>query len=249
VPVPDLHSTLHLDMLHRFKRRSLLSRVFEAVRTSARTPDLYGLHWGDPDYVEPLRFIRDRYVLPYVNPKQTALEIGPGGGRWTRYLLRFDKLYVVDYYQELLDELKKHFDAPNMIFVKNSGTDFPGVAPASVDYVFSFGAFVHLEVDLIASYLRSLAPILTTSANVVVQYSDKTKVMARENAGFSENTPETMRKMVVAAGYEILEEDLTTLWHSSVVRFRRAARQGGTGTIQCDGPAQTTGAGCGEAAS
>jgi hypothetical protein len=46
------------------------------------------------------------------------------------------------------------------------------------------------------------------------------KVMGREMLpNFGENTPEKMRSMVSTAGFTILEEDLTTLWHSSLIRF------------------------------
>ena len=61
--------------------------------------------------------------------------------------------------------------------------------------------------------------ILKPGANAVIQYSDKTKIMAQLNESFSQNTPEKMRTMVLNAGYTILEEDLTTMWHSSVIRF------------------------------
>jgi ubiquinone/menaquinone biosynthesis C-methylase UbiE len=180
---------------------------------------IYGLEWGDPELVPPLRFIRDQYVQPYVNPQQVALEIGPGGGRWTRYLLGFKTLHVVDYHKELLDELRKNVNEPNMVFIKNNGTDFPGVDPHSIDYLFSFGTFVHFDLPLIEEYLANLGRILKPGANVVIHYSDKTKIMAQLNPGFSDNTPEKMRKMVTDAGFRILQEDLTTMWHSSLVRF------------------------------
>ncbi|MGB1249841.1 MAG: class I SAM-dependent methyltransferase [Candidatus Promineifilaceae bacterium] len=168
---------------------------------------------------EPLVFVRDRYIVPYVKPDQTALEIGPGGGRWTRYLLNFKQLYAVDYHEELLTQLKKVFDRPNIAFVKNDGTDFPGIPEQSIDYLFSFGVFVHLDLALIEAYLANMKPLLKPTANVVIQYSDMTKIMGQINTGFSKNTPEIMRKMVLDAGYTILEEDLTTLWHSSIIRF------------------------------
>jgi hypothetical protein len=79
--------------------------------------------------------------------------------------------------------------------------------------------FVHLDVDLIEEYLHNMRPILKPGANAVIQYSDKTKVMAQAISSFSDNTPERMREMVTAAGYTICEEDLTSLWHSSIVRF------------------------------
>jgi ubiquinone/menaquinone biosynthesis C-methylase UbiE len=126
----------------------------------------------------------------------------------------------VDYYQELLDELRKNIpNRPNVVFVKNNGTDFPSVPDNAVDYIFSFGTFVHLQASVIDAYLGNLGRILKSGGNAVIQYSDKTKVMARENPAFFQNTPDEMRAMVTRAGFRIVEEDVTTLWHSSLIRF------------------------------
>lgn len=218
--MPDLNTSLHLDMLKRFKKRNKLPlRLLKAIKKELFSKDVYGLKWGDPDVVPPLRFIRDRYVLPYVNAKHNAVEIGPGGGRWTRYLLGFKKLYVVDYHNELLEELKKNFNETNIIFIKNNGTDFPYVERDAIDYVFSFGTFVHLDNHIIEAYLNNIKSIVKTGAHIVIQYSDKTKIMAQLNKDFSNTTPDKMRQMVLNAGYKIIEEDLTTLWHSSVICF------------------------------
>jgi SAM-dependent methyltransferase len=215
----DLETTLHLDMLRAFQRSraSLPIRLYRAMKREL-APSVYGLNWGDPDTVEPLRFIRDRYVMPYVRSDQTGLEIGPGGGRWTRYLIGFRKLHVVDYYDEMLHELRKNFSTPNMVFIRNNGMDFPGVEDHSIDYLFSFDAFVHLDVPIIEGYLKNMKRLLKPGSNVVLHYSDKTKVMAQYE-GFSDNNPAMMRRLVTENGYKILEEDLTSMWHSAVVRF------------------------------
>ncbi len=131
----------------------------------------------------------------------------------------FKKLYVVDYYPELLAEMKRNFKRSNLKFVKNNGTDFPGINDHSIDYLFSFGTFVHLDTNLVAEYLSNMKRILKAGANVVIHYSDKTKIMAQINDGFSDNTPERMRSLVLDAGYKICEEDLTSMWHSSIIRF------------------------------
>lgn len=218
--MPDLNTSLHLDMLNRFKKRNRLPlRLLKAIKKEIFSKNIYGFKWGDPDVVAPLKFIRDRYVLPYVNATHTAVEIGPGGGRWTKYLLGFGKLYVVDYHSELLKELKKNFNKTNITFIKNNGTDFPDIEEGCVDYLFSFGMFVHLDNNLIEAYLKNMKSIVKPGANIVLQYSDKTKIMAQLNKDFSDNSPDKMRKMVSNAGYKILEEDLTTMWHSSIIRF------------------------------
>jgi len=171
--------------------------------------------------VAPLKFMKERYVLPYVNAQHTVVEIGPGGGRWTQYLLGFKSIIVVDFYAEMLDQLKININKPHIRYVKNNGTDFPGIEKDSIDYLFSFGTFVHLDVHLIEAYLKNMREIIRPAANVVIQYSDKTKIMAQQEQSFSDNTPENMRRLVTEAGYTILEEDVTTLWHSSIIRFTK----------------------------
>jgi hypothetical protein len=208
--MPSLTDPIHLNMLHNSHKSGEPQRL-----------GFYGLQWGDPNCAPSLKFIRDRYILPYINFDHTAIEIGPGGGRWTRYLFSFRSLYVVDHHQELLDELIKTFKAPNLILIKNSGTNFPRIPQNSVDFVFSFGVFVHLDQDIIADYLRCLHPIVTDAANIVIQYSDKTKEDAKNNMGFSQNTLNDMRRLVIKMGYTILEENLTVLPHSSIMRFRK----------------------------
>jgi len=161
--MPRLDTRLHLNMLKNFKRRNLsLSRFFRILRRQLMTGGIYGMEWGDPETVEPLRFIQDRYVLPYVHRDHTAVELGPGGGRWTQYLLGFRTLYAIDYHDELLDQLRRNFNTPNMIFIKNNGSNFPGITTNSIDYLFSFGLFVHLELDIIDSYLINMHTILKT---------------------------------------------------------------------------------------
>jgi len=218
--MPDLNTTLHLDMWRDYRKQtSLLRRLRHAVGRAVAPKDLYGLQWGDPEVFPPLQFVRNRYVRPYVSPDHVALEIGPGGGRWTRYLLGFRQLNVIDCHAELLQELKRNFRRDNMRFIVNNGCDFPGVPRESIDFVFSFACFVHLDAPLIEAYLKNIASILKRGGNAVIHYSDKSKIMAQINPNFSDNTPERMRQMVSQAGFTILEEDLTTMWHSSIIRF------------------------------
>ena len=206
-------------MLTNWRRRnSLPRRLRRAVRELRQ--NIYGLDWGDPETVEPLTFIKNRWVIPYVKSDQTAVEIGPGGGRWTQYLLGFQRLYVVDYYEELLSELRRNFGRySNVVFVHNAGTDFPGIPQGEIDFVFSFGTFVHLDAPIVEAYLHNVKAILKHGGNAVIHYADQTKVMAQENPGFSQNNPDMMRRMVRGAGFKVLEEDLTTMWHSSLIRF------------------------------
>ena len=213
-----MSTDLHLGMFAEWRSRNFLAkRLRRLFRLKA---PIYGLEWGDPEIVPPLQYIRDQYVLPYIDRNHVAVEIGPGGGRWTRYLLGFGKVIAVDLYSDVLDHLRNNFGSKrNLVFIRNNGSDFPGIEQGTVDFAFSFGTFVHLDVETITSYLQGLRAIMKQSGNIVVQYSDKTKVMAQLNEGFSDNDPVRMRAAVRAAGFRIIEEDTTSLWHSSVMRF------------------------------
>jgi SAM-dependent methyltransferase len=218
--MPSLDSDIHSHMLRDGREaRRLRARLRAAARALFSKPPPYGLEWGDPDHVEPLVYVREHFLEPYLSPNGTVVEIGPGGGRWTRYMLVARRIYAVDYHQELLDELRKTINRPNVTFVKNHGSDFPDVPDHSIDFIFSFGCFVHLDQDIIAHYLANMRRLLLPRSNVVLQYSDKTKPLARASPGFSDNDPETMRALVLAEGYEIREEDTATLWHSGIVRI------------------------------
>src|SRR5438309_1580474 len=108
--MPSLDTALH---------RNMLAGSYARGETNEQT--LYGMQWGDPNEVPFLRFVRDQYIAPYLNFDHVALEIGPGGGRWTRYLLSFRKVIVVDYHRELLDELAKNFAVSHLTPIQNSG--------------------------------------------------------------------------------------------------------------------------------
>jgi hypothetical protein len=209
--MPSLSTKLHLDMLNQARGDG-----------QPEKQGLYGLHWGDPDKEPILKNIRDQWLGPYVRADHDAVEIGPGGGRWTRYMLGFRHIYAVDYHQELLDELRKNFAHDNISFLKNNGSDFPSIGPRSIDYIFSFGVFVHLDIEIIASYMKELKTIIKDDGNIVIQYADNDKEAARRNASFSRNNPIIMRAIVKSAGFHIVQEDTESLWHSSLMRFQPA---------------------------
>jgi len=218
--MPDLSTDLHVKMLVAAKRKhSIVRRIARSIR-KAMEPHVYGLQWGVIEDVPPLLHTLEHWLRPYVKPDQIAVEIGPGGGRWTKHLLGFRQVYAVDYYEPVLAELKANFGKhKNVTFIRNNGTDFPGIPDHSVDFLFSFGAFVHMDLPVIESYLDNIPRIMKPGGNVVIHYSDQNKIMAQESTGFSHNTPELMRAAVLARGYRILQEDTTSLWHSSLIRL------------------------------
>jgi len=182
--------------------------------------EFYGEKWGDPEKERSLKVIKAKFLTPFVNENHTALEIGPGGGRWTQYLLNFKKLYLLDLNKEFFPYLKKRFqNLQNISYHQTNGVDFPEVPKKSIDFLFSFGTFVHLDQEIIIEYLDNMKNILKENSNIVLNYSDMTRLYCITNKGFSYNTREIMRKIISDKGYEIVSEDNKT-HGTNVIHFK-----------------------------
>jgi SAM-dependent methyltransferase len=80
-------------------------------------------------------------------PTGSLLEIAPGFGRWTEYLLReADRLIGVDTTERCVETCRERFAGSRAQFFVNDGCTLPMVADASVDVVFSFDSLVHVEL-------------------------------------------------------------------------------------------------------
>lgn len=181
----------------------------------------YGYQWGDPNSREILKNVRDRFILPYIHPHQTALEIGSGGGRWSQFLTGFKKLYLVDLNDCFFSSLKQKYPADNVVCIQTNGTDLPSIEDFSIDFVFSFGTFVHIDPVDIEMYLESLKTKLSVNGTAVIHYSDKTKPLGLSERVFSYNSPDLMKALVKHHGFSIIDEDLTTLAHSALIHIAR----------------------------
>lgn len=186
----------------------------------------YGRQWGDPesDTVQPgvpgdLRAVVETYIRPYVPAGGTVLEIGPGGGRWTKYLLPAGRLILVDLNADFLPYLKRRFPDHQHKFewYQTAGAELDGIPDRSVDFVFTFGTFVHLEPDDICRYLGGIRRVLRDEGTAVVQYADKTKPNARANPSFSETTPALMAGFAARHGLTVREQNTTLLDHSAII--------------------------------
>ena len=204
----------------------------------------YGDQWGDPS-VTGLRYVlrklrhgkkvpgnlakmRRRYLEPYVTPDTVALEIGSGGGRWTHYLLRARKVVVVELNPEFFGYLRERFpeDADKLEFHETSGYEIPDVPDESIDFVFSFGTFVHIDPEDIDGYLGEIRRVLRPEGTATIHYGDRSKKFFAgrppDYAGFSDMNAPKMESFLAGHGLRVREHDRRSLNHSNVVVFGRA---------------------------
>ncbi|MES2442037.1 MAG: class I SAM-dependent methyltransferase [Pseudomonadota bacterium] len=97
-------------------------------------------------------------------PARNLLELGPGGGRWARFLIPASAGYLgIDLSAAAVDACALRFaDAPHARFVQNDGFALDAAPDGAFDCIFSFDSLVHAEIDVFHAYLpqliRKLAP-------------------------------------------------------------------------------------------
>ena len=97
-------------------------------------------------------------------PARRILEIAPGYGRWTRFLLPLCSAYFgIDLAESCVNACRARFaDVPYAAFLQNDGLSLGDVPDSSFDFIFSFDSLVHAEFEVLESYIpqviRKLAP-------------------------------------------------------------------------------------------
>ncbi len=107
-------------------------------------------------------------------PAASILEIAPGFGRWTEFLLEScDTLIGVDVTPKCIEACRERFaDRPGARFEVNDGVTLPMVADASTDFAFSFDSLVHVEIEVLSGYLDELARVLTSEGVAFLHHSN-----------------------------------------------------------------------------
>lgn len=114
----------------------------------------------------------DHVMLKNIVPGRDVLEIGPGFGRWTRKLVEISRnLTVVDISEKCIEHCKKVFGQnDNIKFYLNDGGSLESIATDSIDFVWSFDVFVHIEPIDIARYLSEFQRVLRTDGRIIIHH-------------------------------------------------------------------------------
>lgn len=134
--------------------------------------ETYGIVWGDPRQSPHLQEVVQKFLLPFAVPDSVAVEIGAGGGRWSRELIgRAGKLILVDGVAEFEIAIRHQLDCTGVVFLVSPDGRLPAIADASVDFVFSFDTFVHFDAGLFDAYVDSIGRILKPGGHFVLHYA------------------------------------------------------------------------------
>jgi SAM-dependent methyltransferase len=144
-------------------------------------------------------------LRPNIDVAGTVVEIGPGGGRWTEELQkRAAKVFGLDISQACVDTCTERFkDCDNVEFRVSSGTDLAGVDDGSVDSIWSFDVFVHINEKELRAYAAEFARVLKSGGGGVLHHG----TAGGATGGWrSDVTDEKMREVLIDAGLEVVDQ-------------------------------------------
>ncbi len=112
--------------------------------------------------------------LTGVLPAADLLEIAPGHGRCTNFLLRFCQSYRgVDLSDQCVTFCRNRFqDREDAIFFQNDGRSLAVVADQRFDLVFSFDSLVHADMDAISEYIPQILNLLKPGGIAFLHHSN-----------------------------------------------------------------------------
>lgn len=108
-------------------------------------------------------------------PANWILEIAPGAGRWTRFLLPMTRAgYLgIDLSVECVDRCRDRFrDVSWARFESNDGLSLAAAPDESFDFVFSFDSLVHVELDVLESYVPQIVRKLRRGGAAFLHHSN-----------------------------------------------------------------------------
>jgi SAM-dependent methyltransferase len=107
-------------------------------------------------------------------PTGTVLEIAPGFGRFTQFLLEQCSRFIgVDLSKKCVEECRSRFqDSGRASFHVNNGLTLPMIDDGTVDFAFSFDSLLHAEADVLRSYVAEFATKLSPDGVGFIHHSN-----------------------------------------------------------------------------
>ena len=155
--------------IHRWNERHLWPKDGDEWDGQARACHVSYTKWKNS--------LAQHLITPYATGK-TVLEIAPGHGRWTEYIVAVSsKIILADLSPNCIDHCKKRFARfDNMEYYITDGKSLPSNLNGSVDFVFSFDSFVHMDSTTIYLYLKEISRVMKHGGKAIIHHANRKHV-------------------------------------------------------------------------
>jgi SAM-dependent methyltransferase len=172
-----------------------------------------GDEWGRRSDVDA---IVDRFILPLVGPDSIVGEIGCGGGRVAeRVVPHVERFYGFDISSRMLERARAVITDPRARFVLLDDARLPDDLSGSLDLVYAFDVFLHLDLYVMRRYFEEMARVLKPGGKAFVHTTNLTSDVGWSNFMKFDRyrpethfyvSPETVRTLADRAGFRPVEE-------------------------------------------
>jgi ubiquinone/menaquinone biosynthesis C-methylase UbiE len=148
------------------------------------------------------------FIAPNVDQNSTVLEVAMGHGRWTPFLAKRARRYIgVDFGPSCVKFCRSRFASlAKAEFHINDGRSMPMVGSSSVQFIWSFDSFVHIEPDITAGYMREFARVLSPGGRCVIHHPGTPTFAQRSQGGRSQLTTERFARLASVCGLVVLSQ-------------------------------------------
>ena len=172
-------------------------------------------------------------ILPRIGsfvPANSILEIAPGFGRWTQFLLQWTDHYDgIDLSDKCVCACRERFSACQKAqFFVNDGLSLECVAGRRFDLIFSFDSLVHADFDVIAAYIQQIIPLLNADGVAFIHHSNLAAVSGENTGHRSETVSGDLVAQLIASseGRVLIQEQMA--WEGDLLSdcYTTFCRQG-----------------------
>jgi SAM-dependent methyltransferase len=144
------------------------------VRKSSPGSEPLGQEWGAPP--QDVDQILESFLFPFVGTESIVAEIGVGGGRIAaRVAPRVARFYGFDISPAMLRAAHTSLGAfANVELTLLREPKLPEALAGSVDFIYSFATFLHLDLHLMRRYFEEMAFVLRPGGHAFVHVASVT---------------------------------------------------------------------------
>jgi 2-polyprenyl-3-methyl-5-hydroxy-6-metoxy-1,4-benzoquinol methylase len=173
-------------------------------------------------------------------PAESVLEIAPGFGRWSRFLIQGSSVYRgVDISEKCIEACKARFEnAAHAKFFVNNGKSLDLISDMQYNFVFSFDSLVHVEMDVLQEYIRQIINLLAPNGVAFLHHSNfgmyADGAANNRHARATSVTAASVEKVIVEQGGHLLTQETLTWGEKNVLNdcFSLFARSGDYSNIK-----------------
>jgi len=165
-------------------------------------------------------------IYKYSHYSYPALEIGPGTGDWTEYLVASDPLYLIDYHKEAFDHISKKFSETycrRLRFYSNNHNkfDFSMLPLEQFNLIFSWNVFDYYTLESLNKLLPECFSLLRPGGHMIFSYNncDYTANIAYVERGVrSWMTSKLLTDTSQSIGFEFIENRIVGTQHYCILK-------------------------------